>query len=273
MKAHFPQHKLVIRLFKSLPSILPSMVYLAVASMRCILGADDDSPLYQQCGNPVIPSFMVNVLLFSVWALSFVVGPLMKKGGGGGGGGDDDDDSEADDSRKVFGSWYVVHPAAVGKKSQTQNFNPVEYDDHFHHPAAFQYYRLPEEITKEEAAKVDPMAVVKAHPSHAPWLKTSTDDEVKVVKSMDEMSEINYGKVKKGLKVLVTSGKTAELINEQNCSLESRQSRTHKVEVEFQGKDKNYYHSLSTTGSSTLNIPFDESNFALPSSASTLVGR
>ncbi|GMH66094.1 hypothetical protein TL16_g04355 [Triparma laevis f. inornata] len=138
----------------------------------------------------------------------------------------------------VFGVEKDKALSAVGKKSQTENFNPVEYDDHFHHPAAFQYYRLPEEITKEEAAKVDTLAVVTAHPTHAKWLKTSTDDQVKVVKSMDEMSKIDYGMVRKGLKVLVTSGKTAELINEQNCSLESRQSRTHKVAVEFQGKDK-----------------------------------
>ncbi|GMH74329.1 hypothetical protein TrST_g7101 [Triparma strigata] len=179
-------------------------------------------------------------------------------GGGGGGGGDGpsaedekkkkeeeekakkqaEEEEEEDNSHKVFGSWFVVHPAAVGKKSQTENFNPVEYDDHYHHPAAFQYYRLPEEITKEETAKVDTLAVVTAHPTHAKWLKTSTDDQVKVVKSMDEMGKIDYGMVRKGLKVLVTSGKTTELINEQNCSLESRQSRTHKVDIKFDGKDK-----------------------------------
>jgi len=69
----------VIRLFKSLPSALPPMVYLAVASMRCILGADDESPVYQQCGNPIVPSSMVNVLLIMVWGLSYIAAPLMKE--------------------------------------------------------------------------------------------------------------------------------------------------------------------------------------------------
>mmetsp|Transcript_29589 Transcript_29589/g.58930 ORF Transcript_29589/g.58930 Transcript_29589/m.58930 type:complete len:428 (+) Transcript_29589:156-1439(+) len=69
----------VIRLFKSLPSALPPMVYLAVASMRCIVGADDESPLYQQCGNPIVPSLAVNVLLIVVWTLSYIIAPLMKE--------------------------------------------------------------------------------------------------------------------------------------------------------------------------------------------------
>ena len=69
----------VIRLFKSLPSILPSMTYLAVASMRCILGADDESPVYQQCGNPILPSLTVNILLIMVWLMSYLAAPLMKE--------------------------------------------------------------------------------------------------------------------------------------------------------------------------------------------------
>ena len=68
----------VIRLFKSLPNVLPPVAYLSVASMRCILSADDESPVYQQCGNPIIPSIIVNALLFMVWALGYVFAPLMK---------------------------------------------------------------------------------------------------------------------------------------------------------------------------------------------------
>jgi len=55
------------------------MVYLAVASMRCILGADDESPLYQQCGNPIVPSIMVNLFLIMVWVMSYIFAPLMKE--------------------------------------------------------------------------------------------------------------------------------------------------------------------------------------------------
>mmetsp|Transcript_11843 Transcript_11843/g.24227 ORF Transcript_11843/g.24227 Transcript_11843/m.24227 type:complete len:136 (+) Transcript_11843:561-968(+) len=68
----------VIKLFKSLLTTLPPMAYLAAASMRCILAADDESPVSEQCGNPVVPSFMVNVLLRVVWLMNYMVAPMMK---------------------------------------------------------------------------------------------------------------------------------------------------------------------------------------------------
>ena len=178
-------------------------------------------------------------------------------GGGDGGGGEtfnanksDDEDDESknqanedssideDNSYKVFGSWFVVHPAAIGKRSQTENFNPVTYDDHTQHPAAFQYYRLPEEITEEEAPKIDRLATVTGHPKKAGWMKSTTEDQCKVVKNMDELAKIDYSAVKRGMKVLVTSGKTEEQLSELDCSLESRQSRSHKFTLSPSGKDK-----------------------------------
>ena len=53
--------------FKSLLFSIGSITYLAAGSMRCILGADDESPVYQQCANPVRPAYNINVLLFVTW--------------------------------------------------------------------------------------------------------------------------------------------------------------------------------------------------------------
>ena len=69
----------VTKLFKSLSATIPPMAYLAAASMRCILAADDESPLYQQCGNPIFSSYMVKCLLIMGWLMTYVVGPLMKE--------------------------------------------------------------------------------------------------------------------------------------------------------------------------------------------------
>ena len=66
-------------MFKSLPTILGSMLYLSAASTRCILSADDDSPLYSQCGNPAVPSFVVNVFLIETWLMMYVFFPLLKE--------------------------------------------------------------------------------------------------------------------------------------------------------------------------------------------------
>ena len=151
---------------------------------------------------------------------------------------EDSEDESVDTSHKIFGSWFVVHPAAIGKKSQTQNFNPVTHDDHIHHPAMYQYYRLPEEIKEDDVPKIDSVAVVTGHPKKAGWMKTTSEDKVKVVKSMEELSKIDHSLVKKGLKVLMTSGKMEELLSEQNCALESRQSRSHRFTLSTSGKDK-----------------------------------
>mmetsp|Transcript_14638 Transcript_14638/g.29845 ORF Transcript_14638/g.29845 Transcript_14638/m.29845 type:complete len:437 (+) Transcript_14638:157-1467(+) len=68
----------LIAMFKALPGTLASQVYLSTAAMRCVLAADDESPLYEQCGNPLIPTFQINMLLFMAWFLAYVCAPLMK---------------------------------------------------------------------------------------------------------------------------------------------------------------------------------------------------
>ena len=68
----------LIAMFKALPGTLASQVYLSTAAMRCVLAADDESPLYEQCGNPLWPTYDINTLLFMAWALAYVYAPLMK---------------------------------------------------------------------------------------------------------------------------------------------------------------------------------------------------
>jgi len=65
-------------MFKALPGTLASQVYLSTAAMRCVLAADDESPLHEQCGNPLEPTFQINMLLWMMWALAYVCAPLMK---------------------------------------------------------------------------------------------------------------------------------------------------------------------------------------------------
>ena len=68
----------LIAMFKALPGTLASQVYLSTAAMRCVLAADDESPLYEQCGNPLRPTNQINMLLCMMWALAYVCAPLMK---------------------------------------------------------------------------------------------------------------------------------------------------------------------------------------------------
>mmetsp|Transcript_30410 Transcript_30410/g.60403 ORF Transcript_30410/g.60403 Transcript_30410/m.60403 type:complete len:414 (+) Transcript_30410:29-1270(+) len=68
----------LIAMFKALPGTLASQLYLSTAAMRCVLAADDESPLYEQCGNPLDPTFQINMLLWIMWFLSYVCAPLMK---------------------------------------------------------------------------------------------------------------------------------------------------------------------------------------------------
>mmetsp|Transcript_5204 Transcript_5204/g.9977 ORF Transcript_5204/g.9977 Transcript_5204/m.9977 type:complete len:443 (-) Transcript_5204:50-1378(-) len=65
--------------FKSTFYTLGSITYISTAVVRSILAADDDSPIGEQCGNPIIPSVMVNGFLAMIWAMQFVLAPLMKE--------------------------------------------------------------------------------------------------------------------------------------------------------------------------------------------------
>lgn len=164
-----------------------------------------------------------------------LLGKLKARGGGGGDAEEDkedeakkkkeqeEEDDAGDSSHKVFGSWHVVHPAAIGRKAQTVNFNPAEFDDLVDHPASFQYFQAPPEVAEEESVGVNPIDIVKGHPEHAKWMTKETLTNCKVVSSMEELAKVDYGKVRKGLQVLFTTGKTQELVNETEQSLESRQ--------------------------------------------------
>ena len=68
----------LIAMFKALPGTLASQVYLSTAAMRCVLAADDESPLWEQCGNPLRPTLQINMLLSMMWALAYLAAPLMK---------------------------------------------------------------------------------------------------------------------------------------------------------------------------------------------------
>lgn len=69
----------VTNLFKSLPYTLGSITYISTAVIRSILSADDDSPIIEERGNPIIPSFTVNALMGMVWGIQYWLGPLMKE--------------------------------------------------------------------------------------------------------------------------------------------------------------------------------------------------
>jgi len=68
----------LIAMFKALPGTLASQLYLSTAAMRCILAADDESPLFEQCGNPLAPTYEINCLLWIMFFLAYVCAPLMK---------------------------------------------------------------------------------------------------------------------------------------------------------------------------------------------------
>ena len=69
----------LIAMFKALPGTLASQLYLSTAAMRCVLAADDESPLYEQCGNPLAPTYQINMLLFITWFVAYVCAPLTKE--------------------------------------------------------------------------------------------------------------------------------------------------------------------------------------------------
>mmetsp|Transcript_31947 Transcript_31947/g.63354 ORF Transcript_31947/g.63354 Transcript_31947/m.63354 type:complete len:394 (+) Transcript_31947:155-1336(+) len=68
----------IIELFKSMPYTLGSMMFLSSSPLGCILDANDDSPVYEQCGNPIAPSQQINSILFVSWVMLYWVGPIKK---------------------------------------------------------------------------------------------------------------------------------------------------------------------------------------------------
>mmetsp|Transcript_3209 Transcript_3209/g.6738 ORF Transcript_3209/g.6738 Transcript_3209/m.6738 type:complete len:368 (-) Transcript_3209:75-1178(-) len=72
------QHEFIVgNLLKGSASILGSLIYISAAASRCIQRADDDGNLLSQCGNPIIPSFVLTIFLFWTWLLTVLVPPLV----------------------------------------------------------------------------------------------------------------------------------------------------------------------------------------------------
>ena len=72
------QHEFIVgNLLKGSPSILGSLVYISAAASRCIQRADHEGNLLSQCGNPIIPSFVLTIFLFWTWLLTVLVPPLV----------------------------------------------------------------------------------------------------------------------------------------------------------------------------------------------------
>ena len=44
--------------------------------MRCILGAHDEAPISEICGNPIMPSAMINDHLMVTWMMVYWCGPV-----------------------------------------------------------------------------------------------------------------------------------------------------------------------------------------------------
>lgn len=77
----------VRNMFKSLSSVFPPMLYLAVSPLTCIWKWDPNNPkeeedegkgIYEICGNPLVPAWLVNLLICMAWWMRYWVGPLMK---------------------------------------------------------------------------------------------------------------------------------------------------------------------------------------------------
>ncbi|GMH60075.1 hypothetical protein TrST_g7694 [Triparma strigata] len=64
-------------IFKSLPQILGSTLFISAASTRCLMKADPSNPILKQCGNPTMPSIFVSLFLFFTWFLGYIIPPLI----------------------------------------------------------------------------------------------------------------------------------------------------------------------------------------------------
>jgi len=68
----------LMTLFKTLPSILGSILYISGASMRCILAASDSDAIFKQAGNPILPSNYISCLIALSWIFGRLLPPINK---------------------------------------------------------------------------------------------------------------------------------------------------------------------------------------------------
>ncbi|GMH61321.1 hypothetical protein TrST_g6686 [Triparma strigata] len=64
-------------IFKSLPQIMGSVLFVSAASTRCLMKADPSNPILKQCGNPTMPSILVSNFLSFTWGLGYLIPPLL----------------------------------------------------------------------------------------------------------------------------------------------------------------------------------------------------
>jgi hypothetical protein len=79
-KTDLEQHSLVVSLLRVSPQILGSVLYVSAEATRCLLRiespAADPTPVMDQCGNPLVPTFYLNGILVTSWVVSILILPL-----------------------------------------------------------------------------------------------------------------------------------------------------------------------------------------------------
>jgi len=68
----------LMTIFKSLPGVLSTILYISASSLRCIIRVDENESVVQQCGNPIFPTFLITVLLAFIWLSVYVFFPIAK---------------------------------------------------------------------------------------------------------------------------------------------------------------------------------------------------
>ena len=63
-------------LLKGCPSLLCPLLYICAAASRCIVDANADSHVIDQCGNPILPTFCLTIFLFWTWFITVLVPPI-----------------------------------------------------------------------------------------------------------------------------------------------------------------------------------------------------
>ena len=68
--------KALTQIFVSLTSVLGSILYVSSGPLRCIMAADTEVPMLQECGNPLFPSLFITFYLWMMWIIIYFVPPI-----------------------------------------------------------------------------------------------------------------------------------------------------------------------------------------------------